>query len=160
MVCCSLGRSVSILQQSCIYSPTSVPGCALFLQCMQSKCLLCKQSPIPTAFSLLVSPAFKIQVALKQSLFLLIFHSSPICVADSLTAFFFCSSLCSCLFGLHLQGKLKVFSLTPSLFLLFTSMSRFHLCFFLSASFHEVSFVQRYISFPFFVGSQKIHSYS
>lgn len=68
MVCCSLGRSVSILQQSCSYSPTSMPGCALFLQCTQSKCLLCKQSPIPTAFSLLlVSPAFKIQVALKQT---------------------------------------------------------------------------------------------
>lgn len=69
-------------------------------------------------------------------------------VTDRLTAFFFPSSLCTCLFGLHLQDNFRVSALARSLFLLLTLMSRFHLFLFflLSVSFHEVCFAQGYIS--------------
>lgn len=69
-------------------------------------------------------------------------------VTDRLTAFFFPCSVCTCLFGLHLQDNFRVSGLARSLFLLLTLMSRFHLFlfFFLSVSFHEVCFTQGYIS--------------
>lgn len=73
-----------------------------------------------------------------SSFFLLIFHSSTTLSLTETYHFLFPSSLCTCLFGLHLQDNFRVSTLAPSLFLLFTWTSRFHLFLFfsLSALFH------------------------
>lgn len=115
---------------------------------------MCKWWLIPTASLLpLISPiASSSQCWCKDQqglLFLLAYFSfCHYSVTDRLTAFFFPSSLCTCLFGLHLQDNFRVSALARSLFLLLTLMSRFHLFLFflLSVSFHEVCFAQGYIS--------------
>lgn len=76
--------------------------------------------------------------------FLAYFSSFPYSTTDR--DFLFPSSLCTCLFDLHSQDDFRVSIHTPSLFLLITLMSRFHLFFFSSAPFHEVCFAQGYIS--------------
>lgn len=69
-------------------------------------------------------------------------------MSDRDLSILFPSSVCTCLFGLHLQDNFRVFIHTPSLFLLITLMSRCHLFlfFFLSPPFPEVCFAQGYIS--------------
>ena len=115
---------------------------------------MCKWWLIPTASLLpLVSPIARSSQCWCEDqrglLFcLLIFHSSTTLSLTETYHFLFPSSLCTCLFGLHLQDNFRVSTLAPSLFLLFTLTSRFHLFlfFFLSASFNEVCFAQGNIS--------------